>query len=172
MRDVTARVMACVGGHWKDEWTDGKITVRAPSPSREPLCAVSPLARELAAYFSYTFTEWKQIRGRIKMQASEKDSLVSAWNLFCGSGNLIPRLTFCVPLDFVNGKKITLWPPVKTVWINFAYLPRVLKDIQGFQVFREKSSPDDNDHYRIYSTVACCSRRAHFNQCSEIANHK
>lgn len=149
MRDVTARVMACVGGHWKDEWTDGKITVRAPSPSREPLCAVSPLARELAAYFSYTFTERKQMRGRIKMQASEKDSLVGAWNLFCGSGNLIPRLAFCVPLDFVNGKKITLWPPVKTVWINFAYLPRVLKDIQGFQVFREKSSPDDNDHYRI-----------------------
>lgn len=113
------------------------------------------------------------MRGRIKMQASGKDSLVSAWNLFWGSGNLIPRLTFCVPLDFVNGKKITLWPLVKTVWINLAYLLRALKNVEVFfQLFQENCSPGDSDHYGIWSIVACRPHGVHLNHCAEIANHK
>lgn len=37
-----------------------------------------------------------------------KDSSANARNLFWGFGNLIPRLTFFVPLDFINGRKITV----------------------------------------------------------------
>lgn len=54
-------------------------------------CGVSPLAREASAYFSHTFTERKQMRGRSEiLKASEEDSFVHAGNLLCGSGNLIP----------------------------------------------------------------------------------
>lgn len=62
-------------------------------------CRVSPLAGPASAYFSHTVTERKQMRGNYK----------SIRKRFLGSGALvISRLTFCVPLDFINGIKITV----------------------------------------------------------------
>lgn len=74
-------------------------------------CCISPLAQQASAFFSRTSTDRKQMRGNyngIKRERKKKDSSVNAQNLFWGFGNLIPRLTFFMPLDFINGRKITV----------------------------------------------------------------
>lgn len=74
-------------------------------------CCISPLAQQASAFFSHTSTDRKQMRGNyngIRRKRKKKESSVNVGNLFWGFDNLIPRLTFFMPLDFINGRKITV----------------------------------------------------------------
>lgn len=101
-------VMTPVGERWKDEWGEWrKAIVRTQSVLCQPKqlhAVVFHLWLQKPPHTSHSFTE----RGNWNDKSTRKYSLASPWNLFRSSSNLIPQLTFCVPLDFLNGRKITV----------------------------------------------------------------
>lgn len=100
-----------------------------------------------SAYLSHTLTGRKQMRGNYN---NVRERFL-AWNSFWGFGNLIPWLTFYMPLDFVSGRKITVWPSMKTEWIHCAYLHKSLGP-WGFSVLKKKALITIN---KISSTHCC-----------------